>query len=105
MSTFPSRETFTGTFTDTIFWNATIKTLHIIDFALIDFIFAVWLGGTNRTVDAFISTNKVDTGTTIVTWVRVTFVNVLVTILTSPSNFASAFEITGPISALAVDTW
>ena len=105
LSTFPSRKTFTCTFTNAVFWDATIKTFDIIDLALVDFIFTVWLGSTNRTVDTFISTNKVDTCATIVTGVGITFVYILVTILSSPTIFASTFKITGSISTFTMNTW
>jgi hypothetical protein len=52
-----SRRTWTGTLADTIDWYSAIQTLDIVDFALVDVVFAIRLGGAIGTIDAFVRAN------------------------------------------------
>lgn len=57
LGTLESRRTLTGTLADTIDWYSAIQTLDIVDFALVDVVLAVGLGGAFGTIDAFIRAN------------------------------------------------
>ena len=95
----------TGTLADTIDWYSAIQTLDIVDFALVDVVLAVGLGGAFGTIDAFVRANQVLANAAIVTWIRVTLILFRIAILSRPTGFAFALEVTGTIGTLTMETW